>query len=183
MIGDHVNVIGYVWAGPNTLLGLTLALLALRGGRMSVVRGVFEVHGPALRWLLRHLTLVPGGAAAITFGHVVIGTDAAALELTRAHERVHVRQYERWGALFIPAYLAAGLWMMVRGRHPYLENPFEREATSAQSRLGVTGVVTDQPPHPPFGRREALEASPLVAPRAAPRRPRGDAAAHTATTS
>jgi hypothetical protein len=123
-----VNVIGYAWAGPNTLLGLMLGLMALGGGRAALVRGVLEVHGPALRWMLRHLTLVPGGAAAITFGHVVIGTDAAALELTRAHERVHVRQYERWGPLFIPAYLAAGLWMMVRGRHPYLENPFEREA-------------------------------------------------------
>ena len=39
-----------------------------------------------------------------------------------------MRQYERWGPFFIPAYLAASLWMLVTGRDPYRENPFEREA-------------------------------------------------------
>jgi hypothetical protein len=66
-----VNVIGYVWAGPNTLLGPALALLALGGGRMSVVRGVLEVHGPALRWMLRHLTLVPAHAGPKECGKAV----------------------------------------------------------------------------------------------------------------
>lgn len=121
----------YVWAGPNTLLGLALALLALRRGRLAVVHGVLEVHGPLLQWTLQHLTPLDGGAAAITFGHVVLGVDAHALEATRAHERIHVRQYERWGPFFIPAYLAAGLWTWSSGRHPYRENPFEREARAA----------------------------------------------------
>jgi hypothetical protein len=69
-----------------------------------------------------------GGVAAITFGHVVLAVDAVALERTRAHERIHVNQYERWGALFIPAYLAASLWAAVRGGDPYFDNPFERQA-------------------------------------------------------
>ena len=121
-------MVRYLWAAPNTALGLVLVLLALGGGRVSVVEGVVEAHGPILRWLLRHLTLLPGGAAAITFGHVVLGVDDEALDATRTHERVHVRQYERWGPFFIPAYLGTGLWLLMRGRHPYLENPFERDA-------------------------------------------------------
>jgi hypothetical protein len=62
---------------------------------------------------------------------VVIGRDARALELTRAHERVHVRQYELWGPLFLPAYFAAGAYALVRGRDPYFDNRFEREAREA----------------------------------------------------
>jgi hypothetical protein len=95
---------------------------------MTVVDGVVEAHGPILAWLMRHLTLLTGGAAAVTFGHVVIARDRAALESTRAHERVHVRQYETWGPFFVPAYLAASLWAAGRGRHVYRDNPFEIEA-------------------------------------------------------
>ena len=63
--------------------------------------------------------------AALTLGHVVIGVDRAALARLRRHERVHVRQYERWGPLFVPLYLLAFAWAWCRGRHPYLDNPFE----------------------------------------------------------
>jgi hypothetical protein len=90
--------------------------------------GVLEAEDRLLAWDLRHLKLLEGGASAITFGDVVLGTGRAALDSTRAHERVHVRQYERWGPLFIPLYLAASLWAAVRGRHPYYDNPFERAA-------------------------------------------------------
>jgi hypothetical protein len=30
--------------------------------------------------------------------------------------------------LFVPAYLLASLWALMRGRHPYLENRFEVKA-------------------------------------------------------
>jgi hypothetical protein len=43
----------------------------------------------------------------MTFGHVVVGASAKALDDTRTHERVHIRQYERWGPLFVPAYVAS----------------------------------------------------------------------------
>ena len=33
-----------------------------------------------------------------------------------------------WGPLFVPAYFAASLWQWSRGKHPYWDNPFEREA-------------------------------------------------------
>jgi len=117
-----------MWAAPNTVLGLLLVPAAIWRGHAAAVDGVLEVHGPLLAWLLTHVTLVPGGASAITLGHVVLGRDHRALESTRAHERVHVRQCETWGPLFVPAYLVASLWAVLRGRHPYLHNWFEVEA-------------------------------------------------------
>jgi hypothetical protein len=45
----------------------------------------------------------------MTLDHVVIARDRDSLESTRDHERVHVRQCEVWGPLFVPAYLAASL--------------------------------------------------------------------------
>lgn len=129
-----MRLLRYVWALPVTGLGLLVAPLAwLGGGRWQVVGGVLEVYGGGVRWLLRHAVPLPGGALAMTLGHVVLGCDAACLERTRAHERVHVRQAERWGAFFIPAYLGASLWAWLRGRHPYLDNPFEREAFACGS--------------------------------------------------
>jgi hypothetical protein len=118
----------YLWAMPNTCLGAVLAVAALAGGGLRFVHGVVEVHGPVVAWLLRWLVPLPCGADAITFGHVVAGRTEVALQLTRAHERVHVRQYERWGPLFIPAYLLAGGWAWVRGRGAYRGNYFERQA-------------------------------------------------------
>ena len=116
----------YLWAGPTTLLGLVLAFALLRRGHATLIDGVIEAHSPGLRRALTHLIPLAGGADAITLGHVVIGRSAQALEATRAHERVHVRQYELWGPLFVPAYLLAGLYALARGRHPYFDNRFER---------------------------------------------------------
>jgi hypothetical protein len=80
------------------------------------------------RFFLRRCTFLRGGASAMTLGHVVIARDRSLLDRTREHERVHVRQYERWGPLFIPAYLTLSLLMRLRGRRAYEDNPFEREA-------------------------------------------------------
>jgi hypothetical protein len=118
----------YVWAAPPTAIGLALSILALRKERVAVVDGVIEAHGPLLRWGLTRLAPLPGGISAITLGHVVLGRDARALYETREHERVHVRQYERWGPFFLPAYVAASLWALARGGHAYFDNWFEREA-------------------------------------------------------
>jgi hypothetical protein len=118
----------YVWAAPATALGLGVAMLALPRGRARLVDGVIEAEGPLLDWALRRVIPLAGGAAAITIGHVVVGRDRAALDVTRPHERVHVRQYERWGALFVPAYLLASLWAWARGGHAYFDNAFERAA-------------------------------------------------------
>src|SRR5688572_18058135 len=116
------NLARYLWALPASGIGLVLAMLALWRGRLRVTDGVVEAHGPLLRWPMTHLGLLRGGIAAITFGHVVLGQDARALADTRSHERVHVRQYERWGIVFLPAYLGASLFAAIRGQDPYVDN-------------------------------------------------------------
>ena len=122
------TVIRYTWAAPTSLLGCVVVLFGVRRAQLRVVDGVLEAHGPTLAWLLSHLPFMPGGAAALTLGHVVIAQDAGSLDATRAHERVHVRQCEAWGAFFVPAYLAASLWALLRGRNVYFDNAFEVEA-------------------------------------------------------
>ena len=121
-------ILSYLWASPWTLLGLTVGLLGLLTGGRARRRGkILEFYGGAVTWLLRRL---PGGpfAMAMTLGHVVLGQTDAALDVARQHEMVHVRQYERWGPLFVPAYLLCWLVLWVSGENPYFDNPFEREA-------------------------------------------------------
>lgn len=119
----------YVWASPTTLLGLVFVPAALvTGGAVCVVSGVLEIHGGLVTLFLRHCTLLRGGASAMTLGHVVLGRNPSLLRLTRSHERVHVRQCERWGPLFVPAYVLASLVLWLRRRDPYHDNPFERQA-------------------------------------------------------
>lgn len=132
-------MVRYLWASPASAIGLLLATVtgSLRGA--ALVAGVIEIHGPGLRWFLTHATFVRG-VSAITFGHVVLACDARELEGTRAHERVHVRQYEQWGLFFIPAYVLASVWAAANGRHAYYDNYFEREAygaTQTSPRLSV----------------------------------------------
>ena len=121
----------YLWAGPVSALGALLAVTArLSGGGLAVRRGVLEAAGG---WLEPALERVypPMPIAAITLGHVVLARSAAELERTRAHERVHVRQYERWGVLFPLLYLGASLAARLAGGDAYRDNRFEREAFRA----------------------------------------------------
>jgi hypothetical protein len=120
--------IAYLWTCPNSLLGVGCALLArTTGGELAIRDGVLEAWGGALAGILPRLPAATG-VVAITLGHVVLATSQTELEKTRAHERVHVRQYERWGPFFIPAYLAASGVALLQGRDPYHDNHFEREA-------------------------------------------------------
>ena len=96
-------------------------------GRWQRRDRIVEFHGGWIQPLLRRAP-ISGGAAAITLGHTVLGCTAADLDRARTHELVHVRQYERWGPLFVPAYLLSSVYLMLRGYDPYLDNPFEREA-------------------------------------------------------
>ena len=102
-----------------------------------------------------------GSVAAMTLGHVVVGVSLAALTATRAHERAHVRQFERWGILLLVLYPLAGLLAWARGGNPYRDNPFEREARAAEG-------AARNAPHPPAsagthstGRRDSSPGSPV----------------------
>jgi hypothetical protein len=119
----------YLWTLPTTAVGLLATLLTLlSGGHARWHTGVLEVYGGFSAYLLRKLVPLPGGASAMTLGHVVIARDPACHTRTRAHERVHVRQCERWGPFFFPAYLLTSLVLRLRGKDAYYDNPFEREA-------------------------------------------------------
>jgi hypothetical protein len=115
-----------IWAAPATLLGLSLGMLALfTGGTARRVGRVVEIHGGLAKTFLERF---PGEPIAMTLGHTVIGRTQAGLDITRAHELVHVKQYERWGVFMLPAYLACSLCLWLIGRDPYRDNPFEKQA-------------------------------------------------------
>lgn len=103
------------WAAPVSVVGF---LLAPFFDRRAVVDGVLVCEGA--RWPRR----LGWRYRAITFGHVVLSVDSLDAG-TLAHELAHVGQYERWGPLLPPAYLAASLWAVLRGRHYYRDNTFE----------------------------------------------------------
>ncbi len=108
-------------------MGLAVAFVAVAlGARLRARGGTLEASGGVLGRLAAR-----GRFGAVTIGHVILGCDSATTDALRAHERVHVRQYERWGLLFVPAYLAASAWAWTRGRDPYLDNPFEKAAHRA----------------------------------------------------
>jgi hypothetical protein len=123
----------YAWASPATAVGLLFSLIAMvAGARPRVVDGVVEVGGGRLRTLMSSLPRC-GGFGAITLGHVVIGLDHSLLRRVRAHELIHVQQYERWGVLFFPLYATSSLLQLLCGRDPYRDNAFEREAFAKTS--------------------------------------------------
>jgi hypothetical protein len=126
------RLLAYACPAPYTCAGLALGLLVIAlGGTGRVRGGAFEFGGGALgRWIGR--SRLPFGA--VTIGHAILGLDHPLLERVRAHEQVHVRQYERWGLLFVPAYLLASALAWMRGGHYYEDNMFEREAFAQSGR-------------------------------------------------
>ncbi|HEX2025288.1 MAG TPA: hypothetical protein VHH92_02725 [Actinomycetota bacterium] len=113
--------LAYVWASPNTLIGLVLGLLAFQ--RPRTARGILLFDGPprgftaVLRWFRR---------SAITYGHVVLSNRPVEGTLL-AHELHHVWQYERLGPLYLPLYLL--VWVFTG----YRRHPFELAARLAES--------------------------------------------------
>lgn len=110
-----------VWAAPLTMVGLVVG--ALSGVRPRIREGVVvfdEARGlPAAAMAWR-------GFTASAIGHVVIARRLPRHVL--AHELVHVRQAERFGAGLPPLYLAL---LMVYG---YARHPLERAARRAGRR-------------------------------------------------
>lgn len=134
-------ILKYIWAFPTTLVGFPFLILALlTGGGCRVVRGVLEVYGGSVAWLLRRATLLKGGATAMTLGHIVLARSRDDHNRTREHERVHVRQVERWGPLFLPAYFVSSVFAWKNGLDPYRDNRFEIEAYHGDERR--TGNLT-----------------------------------------
>lgn len=123
-----VTLLAIVWASPWSLLGVLVGVGTLvSGGKMHRQGRVLAFYGGFARWVLER---TPNGqfVLAMTLGHTILAKNEDALEISREHEMVHVRQYERWGVLFVPAYLLSSLVLWFAGKDAYRDNPFEREA-------------------------------------------------------
>jgi hypothetical protein len=122
------KLLTYTWAAPNTALGILFGLVFIGlGGRMQVVAGVAEFHGGSAGRFFASRPH-PFCFGAMTLGHVILGTCQKQLTALRTHEHVHVRQYEKWGMFFLPAYALSSLWEVGHGRNGYRNNYFERQA-------------------------------------------------------
>lgn len=132
-----------LWAGPLTLTGAALALLAGRRPqwdphlRCFVVRGMRGPSAMALRSV---------GADANTVGQVVLSHREQPAPGLLAHEAVHARQAERLGVLLVPLYA----WLAAR--YGYRDHPLERAA-----RLGAR---RGQPPRSPVAPQPSAPSSP-----------------------
>ena len=102
---------GYLWAGPNSLVGLV---------------GALTTRARPVRWR---------GFAAITLGHVIV-TNRRASDRLLAHELEHVAQHERWGPLYYPAYLLGSV--LGYRRNPF-ERAASRAAAAVGAALEERG--------------------------------------------
>ncbi len=114
-----------VWNMTN--LSTPLGLLVAAATRTKVVRGP---EGLILGFGYR--PRLPK-AGAFTVGNVVLFRagidDVAARPRLVAHESRHATQWAQWlGLPFLPAYLVAAGWSVLRCGHPALRNPFEVRA-------------------------------------------------------
>lgn len=130
----------YIWTGPNTAFGVAAGLIFLcLGGRCRFVSGAVEIYGGLAGRFLGG----PIGAfrlGALTLGHVIFGPSETELSALRLHEQVHVRQYERWGLFFVPAYALSSLWELTHGRSAYRDSFFERQAFASEANLKSRGT-------------------------------------------
>ncbi|MFZ4287218.1 signal peptide prediction [Variovorax sp. HJSM1_2] len=103
------------------------------GAKARIEAGAVEFHGG---WLGQRLAALPHPYCfgAMTLGHVILATNHHELTALRTHEQVHMRQYERWGIFFLPAYALSSLWAVAHGRDGYMGNFFERQAYAAARR-------------------------------------------------
>lgn len=119
-----VDLLGFVWTLPNTLLGLVLGALTFQVPRLHAGAIVFDRGPRGVTAVLRAMH-----RSAMTIGFVILSSVPVQGRL-QAHERHHVRQYMRWGPLFIPVYLAIGV------RTGYRRHPWERAARVAAGEEG-----------------------------------------------
>ncbi len=124
MLRILIKLVLVVWVSPNTLIGLFVGFIGmLTGSKVQLREGCLEFYGGIVERGLERL-----GVAGMTLGHTILGQTSNGLRIVRKHEQVHVRQYERWGPLFLPAYLGSSAWLWFRGKDHYRQNPFEVEA-------------------------------------------------------
>jgi hypothetical protein len=115
--------LGFVWAMPNTLLGLVVGALTFQTPRIHGGAIVFDRGPRGVTWLLRAMN-----RTAMTLGFVIVSAAPVEGQLL-AHERHHVRQSMLWGPLFVPVYLALAI------PFGYRRHPMERAARRAAGEI------------------------------------------------
>lgn len=137
-------MIRYLWTAPITAIGLLIALASrVVGGDLRIHTGVIECWGGFLPALLTHRRAIMH-IDAITIGHVVLAVSQSAADRTRTHERVHVRQFEKWGVLFPLLYFGESGVAWLRGQCPYRANRFEREAFACERSAALVNSRSDR---------------------------------------
>ena len=114
-----IEVLGFAWTVPNTILGLLLGALTFQLPRLHGGAIVFDGVPRGLTRAMRSLD-----RAAMTIGFVIVSGVPVEGHLL-AHERRHIRQYMAWGPFFIPIYLLLAV------PFGYRRHPMERAARRA----------------------------------------------------
>ena len=122
-----LELVGFLWTMPNTLLGLVLGLLTFQAPRAHGGAIVFDRAPRGLTRLLRAMH-----RTAMTVGFVIVAAVPVEGRLL-VHERSHIRQYMQWGPFFIPVYLLLAI------PFGYRRHPMERAARRAAGEDGRTG--------------------------------------------
>lgn len=114
-----LELLGFVWAMPTTLIGLLVGALTFQRPRCHGGALVFDQTPRGVTKLLRAMH-----RTAMTVGFVIVGAVPVEGRLL-VHERHHIRQSMILGPLFVPVYLALAI------PYGYRRHPMERAARRA----------------------------------------------------
>jgi hypothetical protein len=123
-----------------TLPGDALGMAVMRGCGVEAPTRIVQsgdvtaviVEDPRVeRWFRAQLMPVQ----AQTLGRYIVACGPVPPDIL-AHEVEHIRQWSRFGPLYLPAYFGSSAAAWLRGRRPYWDNAFE---AAARSRAEVEG--------------------------------------------
>lgn len=130
---------GYVWALPNTLVGLCIAFLfcstaykSLDRERMIHIVVLDKICSLAQFFEWRGIKGMAIGSVMFFYSNQLVWADNHTVpdDLFR-HEYEHVRQAERLGPFMYPVYFTLSLLCLIMGKDGYKDNPFELWAREA----------------------------------------------------
>ena len=87
------------------------------------------------RWFRAQLIPV----RAQTLGRYVFARESVPADML-VHECEHIRQWERFGPLYLPLYFGSSGIALLRGRRPYWDNHFEAAARASADRMVSSGT-------------------------------------------
>lgn len=109
-----------------TACGLILARIC--AAHIQFKRGIWLASGGHLPAVLRRHPVGP--VAAIALGRVILAGDRNKLRTHLRHEVTHTEQFLRSGIFFPALYAIEMLDLKLRGKDPYHDNCFEKQACS-----------------------------------------------------